>query len=231
MIETWLDNFRQKLNNPSELIAYRPLITLSYAQSIDGSLTHKLGEPLLLSHPMSMKLTHRLREMHNGILVGIGTILADDPQLTARFGAISQPIPIILDRQIRIPQSARVLNHPVHRTIVSHLEGLVAPPELAERVRLISLPHGLSAEAELSYLLSDLKRLGINHIMVEGGIRIIQAFWKARLVDNVIITIAPKIVCGETLGSFGGNKAIHSLNIDQAFMLGPDLIIYAQPVF
>src|SRR5512133_2370683 len=87
----------------------RPLVTLSYAQSLDGSLAAQRGTPLALSGPQSMELTHRLRAAQDAILVGIGTVLSDNPRLTVRLVEGSQPQPVILDSHLRFPLNANLL--------------------------------------------------------------------------------------------------------------------------
>jgi riboflavin-specific deaminase-like protein len=88
----------------------RPLVTLSYAQSLDGSLTLSRGAPLAISSPETQRLTHQLRAMHDAILVGIGTVLADDPRLTVRLVEGADPQPVVLDSRLRMPLSARLLS-------------------------------------------------------------------------------------------------------------------------
>ena len=83
-IETWLER-----SAVIQAGSRRPVITLSFAQSLDGSITARRGEPTALSGPESTHLTHRLRLAHDAILVGVGTVLADDPLLTARIPARS----------------------------------------------------------------------------------------------------------------------------------------------
>jgi 3,4-dihydroxy 2-butanone 4-phosphate synthase/GTP cyclohydrolase II len=90
----------------------RPFITLSYAQSLDGSIALQDGRPLALSSPPSLFRTHALRARHDGVLVGVGTILADDPQLTVRHAAGPNPQPIVLDTGLRTPLPARILSNP-----------------------------------------------------------------------------------------------------------------------
>ena len=85
----------------------RPFITLSYAQSWDGSITTRSGETLCFSGPEATRLTHQLRSLHDGIWVGIGTVLSDDPQLTVREWEGDNPQPIVLDSQLRTPASAK----------------------------------------------------------------------------------------------------------------------------
>ena len=89
----------------------RPFTTLSYAQSLDGSLALHAGEPYLISGRGSLKLTHMLRAEHDAILVGIGTILADNPQLNVRLTAGADPQTIILDSQLRTPPESKVFEN------------------------------------------------------------------------------------------------------------------------
>lgn len=92
--------------------ADRPFVTLSYAQSLDGSIALGDGRPLALSSPPSLFRTHALRARHDGLLVGVGTILTDDPRLTVRHAAGPNPRPVILDTQLRTPLPARVFANP-----------------------------------------------------------------------------------------------------------------------
>ena len=85
-----------------------PFVTLSYAQSLDGSIAARRGEALGLSGPESLRLTHRLRSMHDAILVGIGTVLSDNPRLTVRLVNGQNPRPIVVDSRLRIPLNCRL---------------------------------------------------------------------------------------------------------------------------
>jgi riboflavin biosynthesis pyrimidine reductase len=98
----------------SELRASRapsalPFVTLTYAQSVDGSLAAARGAPTALSGAESLALTHALRASHAGILVGVGTALADDPSLTLRLCAGESPAPVVVDARLRLPPRARLL--------------------------------------------------------------------------------------------------------------------------
>ena len=105
-IEHWLTAHKRNLSQ-----AKRPFVTLSYAQSWDGSITTRSGESLALSGAEATRLTHQLRSIHDGILVGIGTVLTDDPQLTVREWSGPNPQPIVLDSQLRMPVNARLCQH------------------------------------------------------------------------------------------------------------------------
>ena len=91
----------------------RPFVTLTYAQSLDGSIAADPGQPLSLSGPQSLLLTHYLRAAHDAILVGIGTVLADNPLLNVRLVEGKNPQPVIVDSQLRFPLDANLLRrHP-----------------------------------------------------------------------------------------------------------------------
>lgn len=89
-----------------------PFVTVSYAQSLDGCLASHDHRALALSGQASMTLTHRIRAVHDAILVGVQTVLNDDPMLTVRLVEGEHPQPIVLDSRLRFPMSARLLTHP-----------------------------------------------------------------------------------------------------------------------
>ena len=86
----------------------RPFVTLSYAQSLDGSIADRPGRPLALSGPQAMALTHGLRAAHEAILVGIGTVLADNPRLNVRLVDGPDPQPMVVDSRLRFPPYANL---------------------------------------------------------------------------------------------------------------------------
>ena len=94
----------------------RPFVTLAYAQSLDGSITTARGERYGLSGPDALRLTHALRARHDAILIGIGTVLADDPELGVRLANGPSPQPVIVDSRLRTPSDAKVLRAPEGRS-------------------------------------------------------------------------------------------------------------------
>lgn len=102
--------------------ARKPFITLTWAQSLDAKISGPRNAQVTLSGPESMRLTHRLRELHDSILVGVGTVLNDNPSLTARIPTLvplrSQPVPVILDSELRTPADAKLLTNA--RTRIGH---------------------------------------------------------------------------------------------------------------
>lgn len=177
----------------------RPLVTLSYAQSLDGSLSARRGKPTTLSGPESSRLTHRLRAAHDAILVGVGTVLADDPRLTVRLAAGENPQPVILDGRLRTPPDSFLLRqHPKSAWIAT---GQGSDPQkitLLESAgaRLLPLPTDPERRIDLASLLDCLGSLGVRRLMVEGGASVITCFLAQRLADQVCITIAPTFLGG-----------------------------------
>jgi 3,4-dihydroxy 2-butanone 4-phosphate synthase/GTP cyclohydrolase II len=177
----------------------RPWVTLSYAQSLDGSITARRGAPLALSGAATLKITHSLRARHSAILVGIGTLLADDPQLNVRLVPGSDPQPVVLDRKLRFPPDARLL-----RVQKSPWIFTTRNAQMEREAYLIkSGARVFRSDTEIGNILSVLSQEGILSVMVEGGAGVITSFLQAQLVDFVVLTIASRLV--------GGLRSIESL--------------------
>jgi 3,4-dihydroxy 2-butanone 4-phosphate synthase/GTP cyclohydrolase II len=175
-------------------------VTLSYAQSLDGSIAERRGRPLILSSPESLRMTHQLRAAHHGILVGVGTVIADDPQLTVRKVNGSNPQPIVLDSQLRTPARARLLQGGrCAPWIVTTLEASMARQQELEQAgaQVIRLPANGDGRVSLAALMPYLVERGIQRLMVEGGAGVITAFITQKLVDHLVVTIAPIFVGGQ----------------------------------
>jgi GTP cyclohydrolase II len=184
----------------------RPWVTLSYAQSLDGCIAASLGQPLALSGPQSLILTHQLRAAHDAILVGIGTVLADDPRLTVRLAQGEDPQPVVVDSRLRFPMDANLLcEHRLPPWIATREEADRGRQHALEaaRARVLRLPADPGEGVNLVALLQQLGTLGINRLMVEGGARIITSFLRERLVDFLVLTVSPMLV--------GGVHALHNL--------------------
>src|SRR3989441_4949189 len=108
-----------RLVDAATIPADRPLVTVHYAQTIDGRIASRTGDSRWVSGEGSLRLAHELRAAHDAVLVGIGTVLADDPKLTVRLVEGRSPVRVIVDSQLRIPLDAKVLDTSVGRTIVA----------------------------------------------------------------------------------------------------------------
>lgn len=208
----------------------RPFVTLSYAQSLDGCIAAYRGEQLRLSGAESMMLTHRLRADHDAILVGIGTLLADDPQLTVRLVEGKDPQPIILDSRLRFPISARLLQGSSPPWIITLENAEMDRQHALERAgaRVIRLPANEDGRIDLSALLSYLSQEGVRTLMVEGGAGIITSFLVEGLVNRLALTITPNIIAGLPAvehSKFNGAGILPRLQQPHFMQLGNDIVV------
>lgn len=188
------------VESPIEPPVGRPAITVSYAQSLDGSIAAIPGEPLRLSGARALGLTHRLRARHDAILVGIGTVLADDPRLTVRLAAGRSPTPVVLDSRLRLPGTARLLRGGGRRpALVATTRGASAAAARRLRAQGAEVLRFAAEERRvpLRRLMRALARRGVRRLLVEGGSRVLTSLFAARLVDAVVVTVAPRLVGGE----------------------------------
>ncbi len=208
----------------------RPFITLAYAQSLDGCLTEAPGRPTALSGADAQALTHRLRAENDAILVGIGTVLADNPRLTVRLADGPNPQPVILDGRLRTPPGCFLVSgHPKPAWVAGLLHADPGRAAALQQAGALLLPTSAEADGRISLpaLLATLHQRGIRRLMVEGGAQVITAFLSRRLVDQVCITIAPRYL--------GGLNAIQAplaalppLSQVTYTTLGEDLIVWGQ---
>lgn len=240
-IKAWLSKAEQFSQD-----AGRPLVTLSYAQSLDGCISARRGIPTAISGRESMKLTHRLRAAHDAILVGIGTVLADNPRLSVRLVEGKNPQPVVLDSNLRLPPEAQILRgdpplwiataeHASHRLEDHHSLQRKAVALRAHGAQLLPVPVDESGELSLNALLSVLREKGVSSLMVEGGARVITSFLEQDLVDQIVLTIAPIILAGlpaverRQALDLQGNKQdvarLREIGYDQA---GQDLIVWGK---
>lgn len=176
-----------------------PWVTLSYAQSLDGCVSASAGTGTSISNQASRGVTHELRAIHDAILVGINTVLVDDPRLTVRLVSGPDPRPVIVDSQLKMPLDARLLDRESPAPIVATRSDSCLDKEarLVERgVEVLRLPSSSEGRVDLRALMQGLGRLGIRAVMVEGGARIISSVLAEKLADQLVLTISPMILGG-----------------------------------
>jgi len=183
----------------------RPQLTISYAQTLDGRLATRSGSSQWISGPESLRFAHSLRASHAAIMVGLGTLLADDPRLTVRHVAGADPLRVVLDSALRTPLTAAVLRDgAAPGTLIACVEGAdparrTALEQLGATVLALPPGHG---GVDLPALLAALAARGVASVMVEGGARLITALLRARLADRLAVCVAPKIL-GEGISAVG----------------------------
>lgn len=189
----------------------RPSVTLSYAQTLDGRLATRGGSSQWIGGPESLRFAHQLRAAHQGIMVGVGTVLADDPRLTVRLVPGADPLRVVVDGALRTPPGAAVLRDgAAPGTLLACRED--ADPARVAALRalgaaVLPLPAGPGG-LDLVALLAHLAARGVGSLMVEGGARLITSLLRARLADRMAVCVAPKVL-GE------GISAVGDLGIDR----------------
>ncbi len=223
--------------------AGRPLVTLSYAQSLDGSIAARRGSPLALSGPESLIMTHKLRAAHDAVLVGIGTVLADNPRLNVRLVDGKDPQPVVLDSRLRIPLDSNLLTNPsLLPWVVTTPQAVIERQQVLEArgVRVMQMPSDADDRVDLDASLRALAASGINSVLVEGGARVITSFLSECLVDQLVLTIAPTIIGGlrgveeplfRLVGSVPDTSHCPTLRNLGHEQMGTDMVIWATLVW
>lgn len=169
----------------------RPRVTLKLATSLDGRIATASGESKWITAEAARLAGHRLRAAHDGILVGVETVLADDPELTARLPGrpVDQPLRIVLDSRLRTPATARIAGP---NTLI--LTAAEPSPVGEAEIEQVEAEDGRPAPAAV---LAALKRRGVGTLMIEGGGRVAASFIAAGLVDTLEWFRAPILLGGD----------------------------------
>jgi diaminohydroxyphosphoribosylaminopyrimidine deaminase/5-amino-6-(5-phosphoribosylamino)uracil reductase len=213
-----------------------PLVTLKAAASLDGRIATRLGDSRWISSPGAREYGHLLRGEHDAIMVGVNTLLRDDPLLTVRHRQWKRKpiLRAVVDSTLRFPLRARILST-LDRGKIAVLTTAGAPlaKERALRkkgVEVVRLPGGPGA-VNLSRALSWLGERGIASLLVEGGSRLLTAMIEGRLADRLFLVISPKLVGGTEAPSFlegpGIGRMSEALGLGSlsSFAIGQDIIL------
>jgi diaminohydroxyphosphoribosylaminopyrimidine deaminase/5-amino-6-(5-phosphoribosylamino)uracil reductase len=211
-----------------------PFVTLKIAQTLDGKIATAAGESKWITGEEAREAGRRLRGCNDAILVGINTILKDDPALTTRVTGARDPIRVIVDTHARIPLHARVLTHmSAARTIVAVGKGasqqkIKKLQALGAEVIFVKLAQG---RIQLRELMRELGKRDILSVLIEGGAEVNASALASGLVDKAVVFIAPLLMTGkDSLCSIGGvspRKLRQTLRLTQVTseFVGQDLMI------
>lgn len=211
-----------------------PFVTLKYAQSMDGRIGTSSGHSRWISSPGSLKFAHRLRACHDAIIVGSGTVLKDDPELTTRLVRGKNPVRIVVDSRLSLPLEAHVLqNQDQARTII-----VTTDQADSSKLKLLAVAGievifcGQSSSAgkiDLERLIAILGQKGLTSLLVEGGSKLLTSFLSARLADRLLVIQAPKIIGSgiEAVGALGVVEMAEAIRVDVIGIrrLGGDILI------
>ncbi|GEK32864.1 bifunctional diaminohydroxyphosphoribosylaminopyrimidine deaminase/5-amino-6-(5-phosphoribosylamino)uracil reductase RibD [Kurthia sibirica] len=221
------------------MLTSRPFVVSKFAMTLDGKLATHTGHSQWITGSEARQHVHELRNEMDAILVGVGTVLADNPSLTTRLDNRQgkNPIRIILDSQLRTPLDAHVMNTEEAQTIIAvsknvDLHRLSDYEEKGVKILIISKDErGLN----LTELLTELYKMGITDLLVEGGGIVNASFLRAALIDKYFVYIAPKVLGGKnSVTPFAGANvetmdAAERLYFDDVSKFGDDLLIIAYP--
>ncbi|MBK9643620.1 MAG: bifunctional diaminohydroxyphosphoribosylaminopyrimidine deaminase/5-amino-6-(5-phosphoribosylamino)uracil reductase RibD [Deltaproteobacteria bacterium] len=176
----------------------RPWVTVKAAVSLDGRVADAFGRSQWITGEAARLEGHRLRNLHDAVMVGSGTLLADDPSLNTRLDGGRDALPVLVDTQLRVTPEARVMSAG-RRPVVICAED--APDRVlpAEVVRVPRAEGGVDLRAGLTALTAR----GVHSVLVEGGAKLNRALFSAGLVDRLCLFVAPKVLAGG-LGFVGG---------------------------
>ena len=208
-------------------------VTLKAAVTVDGKIATGSRHSKWITGDAARLKAHQLRHENDAILVGINTVLTDDPELTVRgIEEGRSPVRIVLDSKARIPEQSRLFQNDGVPVII--ITGNQAPsriwPELAE-LKIIEAPE---ETPDILWVLSELKKLGLKSLLVEGGSLIHASFLKSNCVDQLALFMAPKIIGGQDSLSWCGDLNVENVNdacqldISSITPLGEDWFISAK---
>jgi len=214
-----------------------PFVLAKFAMSLDGKIATKTGDSRWISGEESRRYVHGLRHQVDAIMVGVNTIIADDPQLTARAGreggkAEKQPLRIIVDSRGRTPPTARVLQMP-GKTLVAvagEIESVKAGALTQVGAEVLRLP-SREEQVDLGELLRVLGKREVTSLLVEGGATLFGSLFEQDLVDKLLVFIAPIIIGGGEAKSSVEGKGVEkiaqamSLSRVKVERLGDDVLI------
>lgn len=196
----------------------RPFVILKAAASLDGKIATRTGESRWITGEAARHRVHQLRNEVDAVLVGIGTVLRDDPLLTTRLGITDQrdPARVVVDNLARLPLRAKVVNR------ASTAPTLLAVSQTAPRARLEALERegiqvivvgGSPRRVALDQLMDALGKLGFLSVMIEGGAEINASALREGVVDKVLLFLAPILIGGKSAPTAVGGEGIESLGL------------------
>lgn len=190
-----------------------PFVILKVAATLDGKVATRNGESKWITGEVSRRFVHRIRDQVDGVIVGIRTVLKDDPMLTARIKGGKDPFRIVLDSRLRIPENSKMIEASPSKAIIATTE--IAPQRKIESlekkgVRVLIFGSKMG-KVDLKACLSKLGEMGMMSLLVEGGSQVSGSFLDEGLVDKILLFFSPKLI-GDSLapGIFGG-EGTHQL--------------------
>jgi 5-amino-6-(5-phosphoribosylamino)uracil reductase/diaminohydroxyphosphoribosylaminopyrimidine deaminase/5-amino-6-(5-phosphoribosylamino)uracil reductase len=212
--------------------ATMPTVTIHYAQTLDGRIAARDGTSRWISGEESLRFAHELRAAHDAVMVGVGTVIADDPRLTVRLVAGRSPLRVVVDSALRVPLGAQIASDGAAPSLVATTFGAdpARAAALAERrVEVLRVDADEAGRVDLASLLRELARRGVASVLIEGGRSLITSALRDRVVDRLVVCIAPKILGSgvDAVGDLGASCLGDALTFArvETWRCGVDLIV------
>jgi diaminohydroxyphosphoribosylaminopyrimidine deaminase/5-amino-6-(5-phosphoribosylamino)uracil reductase len=198
-----LEDKAKKLNESyvKYITTGKPFVTLKVAMTLDGKIATPEGQSKWITGEKARRTVHHLRRNVDAIITAIGTVKADDPQLTARTRGGKSPLRIVIDPGLEIPIQAKVLQRPPDTLIVTKMHNSKAGRLERSGIKILYFGEKL----DLNWLMKELGKMGITSVLIEGGSSLNSHALEDKIVDKVMFFIAPVIIGGkESFPAVGG---------------------------
>lgn len=216
----------------------RPYVILKTAATLDGKTATVTGHGRWITGPASRRFVHRVRGWVDAIMVGSGTALADDPQLTCRLPGHRNPLRVVVDSRLRLPSGAKVLD-PAQEPGCLVACGRDVPEAQAQRLRqagaqVLPLPAGPEGGVDLAALLAELGSRGVTSLLAEGGSGLAWSLLHGGLVDELMYFFAPKLVGGASAPGMVGGPGVERMDMAWRFTrpvvrrFGDDVMLWSK---
>ena len=218
-----------------------PFVTAKFAMSLDGKIATRTGDSRWITGPEARAYVHEMRRTSDAIMVGLNTVLGDDPQLTARDSEGNpldrQPLRVVLDSLARTPPEARIFGQPGHTLVSVARADRDRMGRLADAgAEVLELPADGEGMVDLGALLQALGQRGVVSVLVEGGGTLLGSLFDLGLVDRVAAFIAPTIVGGSgalsPVGGAGAATMARSIRLGRTMtrQFGEDILVVGYPL-
>ena len=215
-----------------------PFVTLKAAATLDGKVATKSGDSRWISSEASRNYVHGLRQAMDAVMVGIGTVLKDDPLLTVRLAGgkrPAQPLRVIVDSRLRIPLNSQVVRTALHFPTLVAATREASPSKMKRlsraKIEILIIESDAQGRVSLRALMRELGRRGVVSVLLEGGSTLNASALREGIVDRLLLFFAPKIIGGQRApGVIGGEGALlikdaEPVKILKIRRIGPDILI------
>jgi GTP cyclohydrolase II len=208
----------------------RPYVVVKFAQTIDGRIATSTGDARWISGEGERRISHAMRAACDAVLVGIGTVTQDDPQLTVRMVPGASPLRVVLDSTLRVADDAKLVGGDVPTLVITTARSdPTKRRHLQERGVRVELAPPSADGVDLGAALSLLRRAGVESLVVEGGAKVVTSMLRGRHVDRLVVSIASTIIGNgtEAVGSLGITRVSDGIRLSDrvVHVLDEDVVL------